>query len=1356
MAGSDPRVVLAERLTQLWALAGKPTYDKLARDAQPWLVPDPDTGRRPTVSKQRISDWKSGSQVPREFTGVAAVIAVLTIEARKRTPIPPTEGLYSSSEWNLWWRQAIAASAQAQRGDGSGTVRTETADPADGEDEPDRSCPYRGLAAFGAEHVDYFFGRDDATDNLIGRIDELCATGELLMLVAPSGAGKSSLLGAGLLPAIRSGRLAVGGAARWPIIAMTPGPTPNATLAQRIPGLRHLIRDADHRPVTDTEHDDWTRSVRAAISEMTKEHAGVGARLILVVDQFEEVFALCDDETERGVFISALHAATRGPDSPALAILGMRADFYGDCLEHPPLLEALQHRTFVLTPMTTKQLRQAITGPARAAGLRIQPHLDEQLIQDAGISPNLRSRGDSGVPSGTLPLLSHALRATWQHRRQGQLTIAGYKATGGIHGAVTQTAERALAELTPIGQSAAMNLLLRLIRVGEDHTQDTRRRCDTHQLLEQAHDRQATAQALEALVQARLVIVDTDTAQITHEALLRVWPRLRRQIDEHRTALLGLQHLEDDAQAWAGRDRDHSRLYRGDQLADAQQWTHDTDTGGAGPSALAREFLDHAVAARDRAAVETARRVARDRHVRTAIAALAAFGLVLASVAIVAGVKASNREDDANFANVLAQADRLQASDPSLAAQLDLVAHRMRPNDNEVAGRILSTQNTPLAATLPGSGNAAIDYTGFSPDGRALATASNSIQLWDLTAHEHPRPAGPPLAAGDSYVSTAAFTPDGHLLASTGGDGTLRIWDVTQLDHPVRRAEIPEGHGSSSLLAVDPNGHLLATGGSDGTVTLWDITDPAQPRPPGPPLAGHTGIVRAIAFSPDGHTLAAGGDDHTILLYDITDPAHPQRVGPALHGHSEGLRSVAFSPDGHLLASGGDDKSVRLWNVANPTQAAALGEPFGDQKGSVWSVSFSPDGRTLASGSQDGTTKLWTITDPASPNQLGSDLFSRTGGIFAIGFSPDGHHLATGGDDGTTLLWTLPTTVLAGPTSRVFSIAFSPDGYTLAVGDHDHSIWLWNVTDPHHPAVLAPPLIAHDGIVTKIVFSPDGHTLASSSGDDHTTRLWDLTDPAHPAPIGAPMPQHTQYEAALAFTPDGRTLATSATDTSIQLWDVADRTHPNPIGKPIAEHSDFVQNVAISPDPEQTVLAVASYDGTISLWNITNPTHPQPFGAPLQPDSGKVRNLAFSPDGHTLATTGEDKSIHLWDVTEPGKPAPTRTLLGHHGAVLDVAFTPDRKALSSGGADKTARVWSFGNSEPSSLPLTGHTGRVTGVKFSPNGTILATGSDDDTVRLWDLSLGDSATRICSTTRGALSADQWNQLLPQLPYAPACS
>src|SRR5581483_4790005 len=211
------------------------TYDKLARDAQQHLVPDPTTGRKPTVSKQRISDWKNGSQVPREFTGVAAVIAVLTLTARRRRPTPPTEGLYSPSEWNLLWRQAIAASAQAQRGETA--APGETSDPADGDHESDQACPYRGLAAFGAEHVDYFFGRDDATDDLIGKVDDLCATGGLLMLVAPSGAGKSSLLGAGLIPAIRSGRLAVGGSARWPIIAMAPGPTPNSALADRIPAL---------------------------------------------------------------------------------------------------------------------------------------------------------------------------------------------------------------------------------------------------------------------------------------------------------------------------------------------------------------------------------------------------------------------------------------------------------------------------------------------------------------------------------------------------------------------------------------------------------------------------------------------------------------------------------------------------------------------------------------------------------------------------------------------------------------------------------------------------------------------------------------------------------------------------------------------------------------------------------------------------------------------------------------------------------------------------------------------------------------------------------------------------------------
>ncbi|TQM81337.1 WD40 repeat protein [Saccharothrix saharensis] len=1345
--GSGPRAVFAERFALLYAEAGDPPLKKVTESVGRARRTD-ERGRPVRATAQRVSDWRRGRNVPARFSALSVVLEILIGEARKSRPQPPAAGLYDLDAWRALWEEALASPVSS---------------PED-EDPPSSGeigvCPYRGLAAFQPEDSSWFFGRERSTAALVSRLGSAAETGGIVMLVGASGAGKSSLVRAGVIPSIRDGALAVPGSTNWPAVVITPGADPVKELVRQIPELAEVLDMAlaldgmDQDLVASGHGPDtflgqtlmgvlrFAAQIRAAFAAHARRHGG--DRVVVVVDQFEEAFTLSSDENRLQVFVQALHVACTpavpGGTAPALVLVGVRADFYGRCLSFPELADALQDRQMVLGPMTSAELREAVSRPAKAAGLQLEPGLIELMLRDLGVrSGRTQARtGQGAYDAGALPLLSHALLATWQRRQAGKLTIAGYRSAGGIQGAVAATAERAWADLAPEAQHAARPLLLRLVRVGED-TQDTRRRSTRHELVEQAANRDAGEEALEVLARARLVTLDAGSVEITHEALLQAWPRLRSWIDQDREGQLLRQRLEEDAASWAAQDRDSSLLYRGARLETARHWAN-----AAGPQGLtgtAQDFL--AVSMQHR------RRAAWGR--RAAVACV----VVLALIAATAAVLAVRQRDDAVFRQVVAEADRLQQSDPSLSAQLALVAHRMRPDDRDVQTRVLSSQSSPLATPLAGH-TGPVYLTSFSPDGRFLATASfdQTVRLWDLRDRDDPEPLGSPLPGHRSWVTSAVFSPDGRTLATAGNDATVRLWDVSDPERPRSLGEpLNGGNGTVYLLAFTPDSRTLATANEDMTARLWDVTDPAAPQRLGEPLGRHTGQVRAVAFNRDGTLLATAGDDGTAVLFDVRDPQRPVPVGEPITGFDNTVHSVAFSPDNRLLAAGSEDHTVQLFDVTDPAAPRLVGRPLTDHTEGVWSVAFSPDGRVLASAGGDGTTRLWNVTDPAHPIALGRPLTGRNGIVYAVAFSPDGRTLATGSLDSVVRLWSLPHGVLVGHSARTTGPRFTPDDHHLVSGSDDSSIRVWDTGDPTAP--VSTTTLSHGAGVWSVALSEDGLTLASVSDD--MVRLWDFADPHRPEPLGEPIAVGTRYSSPVAFRPDGKVLATGADDHSVQLWDLDDRAHPEPLGRALVGHTEYVHYVGFTPDGKTMV--TASADKTVRLWDVTDPAAAQPIGHPLTGHSRVVRAGDISPDGRTLATASDDGTIRLWDLTVPNRVQPIGLpLTGHVEAAVTVAFSPDGRTLASGGDDRTIRLWDVRDAyRPAAIGqvLTGHDGGVRDIAFSPDGRRLASTSSDSTVRVWDLDLEHVIDRVCVKTKGVLPEERWREHLPQLDYEPPC-
>jgi WD40 repeat protein/DNA-binding SARP family transcriptional activator len=1160
-------------------------------------------------------------------------------------------------------------------------------------------CPFKGLAFFDRADVDYFCGRERLIADLVARL----ATNTLVGLVGPSGIGKSSVLRAGVLPALQRGVLP--GSERWSQFLLRPGAHPCNELAR--------VFDSD--------------DLDTALTRI-----GPGKRIVLAVDQLEELFTVCSDEVERAAFIDELVAAATDDARRALAIVSLRADFYGRCATYPRFRELLSSAHVLVGPLDREELTRAIEEPARRAGLEIERPLVDALVADIEHEP------------GGLPLLSTMLLELWSTRDGNTLRYSSYRAAGGVRGAVARLAEAGYEVLDESEHDVARSIFLRLAS-GSGETL-TRRRVPLEDL--GTEENEAVRRVLGALTASRLLTISDGAVEVAHEALLSEWPRLRGWLDDDMQARRLREHLSAAAGEWDASGRDAGELYRGARLSSALDWTGEHE---AELNQVERDFLSDSRAAGELEAE-------RERRTNRRLRGLLLGASALLALALLAGVLALFAREHAKDAETVAVAQRLGAQ-ALVAKQLDLsllLARQGVALDDSVATR--NNLETALSQSP-----AAIKV--FHPlSGRLLGVEASRDGRWLLVANNRRRLA---IVEASTYRTRhlidgedGFFADDGRVVV-LGDSGFSFIDPRTGAASPLDLSLDVDAQVSSDLAFAAGS---FVSGRPRNEVTVWG-------------LRGRQRVLHRVTARLGLQVADVGVNADHLFVFESSNRTglSPLQLKSALLGRvtvevwslnpwrrladislsealGHGLAPWAIGRRGRLAAFGEADGSVTIVDLV----ARSARKLRGRHAGNVIGVGFSPDDQTLVSTGDDDMVLVWDV----ATGSLRETLTGHAGRVFGPAFSPDGKTLYTAGLDGEAIAWDLGGARRFGPRFRAGSgnldprsdidnavarFALSPDGRRIATTELTGRAAVVELATGRR---LFETPAARGGRVLDVAWNPDGRTFvtAGAFGD---IQSWHAADGSRAVSFQGLFGQDAH---AVAFNAKGTVLA-AASEGGYQggyvyLWDA--RTG-RLLGNPL--HTDVpVYDLAFSPDGKKLAAALLG-NGVAYVWRL--PSRRLAYIVIVDdeiPDRSDA--VSFSPDGKLLATGGGSGLVKFWDA-ETGNQLGD-SLLASPGYVLSVAFDRSGELLVTAGTDGATRLWNVRDRTQVGPPLP--------IIRNVSAESAVTSSGDKIVTVYasghafsfDLRPNSWKKRACAVAGRTLTRGEWSQYLPGRPYQPACS
>jgi WD40 repeat protein len=1211
-------------------------------------------------------------------------------------------------------------------------------------DEPRN--PYKGLRAFMEEDAGDFFGRTGVIDDLIVALAEALRPGRegsarLLTVVGPSGSGKSSVVMAGLLPRLRHSALPRSDS--WVYLEpIVPGnhPVEALTLA-----LADKI-DRSMRAIGDDLDADSSRGLHLLASHLAKRQDG---HVVLLIDQFEEIFTQATDEEERQQFVDLLVTAMTEPHGPVIVILTVRADFYHQAMRYPSLWQLVETHTRFIALMSVEELREVIEQPASLP--------DTQLTFEGNLVGDLlfELRGHEGA----LPLLQFTLDQLFERRDGRCLTTGAYRELGGVQGALAGHAEATYACL-PSAQhrTQARGLFLRLIEPGASEQDTTRRRLDITELV--LPDQRQTGilrEVASAFVDARLLITNevagVSTLEVGHEALIRSWPRLFQWVQEDRGGLLVHRRLTEATLEWQ-RERDDGILYRGTRLAALQEWLQRTD--GTALNEAEQAFLEASMALKAReeyaereqqqrelaaaqALAQSERRRAQvARSLLAVLAVVVVAALATAFFAVQQGHQAQLERDISKSHDIAASAVGQVGTNPELSILLAIEAAHFAPTDQAENALRQALSASPVRAVMRGHSQA-VNTAAFNPSGALVVTASGdgTARVWDARTGK----VLGVLRGHRSFVNGAAFSPDGNLIVTASDDGTARVWDTRTYSV----VSILKGHTAGLNSATfSPDGRLVVTTSQDNTARVWQARTGRLVSK----LQGHTFPTVSAAFSPDSTLVVTASSDHTARVWD----AKTGSTLRILQGHTDNVNSAMFSPDGRSILTASSDQTARLWNASTGKPIAVLG----GHGGAVNNAAFSRDGALIVTASDDKTARVWEgrtgkpIMDGAHGPVI---LKGHTASISSAVFSPDTTLVVTASSDRTARVWEARTgrlvAALQGHTNVVNTAVFNADGTQVVTASGDATARVWQSRVGPLVAVLA----GHRTTVNTAVFSPDSSRVVTASGvksgsAENTARVWN----ARTGKTLSVLWEFTYSVNSAAFSPDGSLIVTASDEGSARVWRARTGalvaiartpTGSNPLisaafnpastlvvtasdgtaqvfdartGRSVSTlrgHTGALNTAEFSPDG--SLVLTASWDDTARVWQARTGK----LVRILRGHTGQVSSAVFSPDGSLIVTASGDRTARIWD-TRTGSPL--EILRGHRDAVNSAAFSPDGKLVVTASADDTARVWDAHTGTLVAV-LTGHRDTVNSATFSPDSSLVVTSSNDQTARVWRATTG---------------------------------